>query len=322
MSSAYILSILSLLLLALALGLAGGSMVLRAARQQRSRQAIDRRLSRRATPGASRAEDDIEEAPATRLGRTRAHALQVGKYLSTGRAGGLLLTDEERRLLNQSGFSRETDRSIFALSRAALAVGLPVLALTFLSLDGLGEMGVAAFFGLGIGLMLPKWYLRRRAAARRMQAADELPLLIDLMRLLQGVGLSIDQSMHIIVQEFAHVLPILGGELAVASGQYARGRTREQSLARVATLYDNDDLATMVGLIVQVDRHGGAVQEPLQRFGDRLREQRKLDLKARVGKLTVKMTGVMVLTLLPALIVVTGGAGFLALFRGLAKMAS
>lgn len=34
-----------------------------------------------------------------------------------------------------------------------------------------------------------------------------------------------------------------------------------------------------------------------------------MELKERVGKLTVKMTGVMVLTLLPALIIVTGGAG-------------
>ncbi|QEI05647.1 type II secretion system F family protein [Pigmentiphaga aceris] len=320
MVSAYVLSIISLLLLALAVGLAGGSMVLRAARQQRSRQSIDKRLNRRATPGASRSDDEPEEGPATRLGRARARALQLGKQLSKGRVGELLLTDEERQLLTQSGFNRENDRSIFALSRAGLALGLPIVIMFVLSLDGLGEYVMAAFFGLAFGLMLPKWYLRRRAARRRVQAADELPLLIDLMRLLQGVGLSIDQSLHIIVQEFKHVLPILSGELALAAGQYARGRTREQSLTRVATLYNNDDLAALVGMIVQVDRHGGAVQEPLQRFGERLREQRKLDLKMRVGKLTVKMTGVMVVTLLPALIVVTGGAGFLALFRGLSKM--
>lgn len=321
MVSAYVLSIISLLLLALAVGLAGGSMVLRAARQQRSRQSIDKRLNRRATPGTARSDDEAEEVPEpTRLGRARVQALRLGKRLSRGRVGDLLLTEEERRLLSQSGFNRENDRSIFALSRAALAMGLPVVVMLSLSLDGLVEYAMAAFFGLAFGLMLPKWYLRRRAAHRRIEAADELPLLIDLMRLLQGVGLSIDQSLHIIVQEFKHVLPVLSAELALAAGQYARGRTREQSLVRVATLYNNDDLAALVGMIVQVDRHGGAVQEPLQRFGERLREQRKLDLKTRVGKLTVKMTGVMVVTLLPALIVVTGGAGFLALFRGLSKM--
>jgi tight adherence protein C len=33
------------------------------------------------------------------------------------------------------------------------------------------------------------------------------------------------------------------------------------------------------------------------------------------------MTGVMVLTLLPALLIITAGSGFLALFRGLSQVA-
>ena len=319
--SAYVLSIISLVLLALAVGLAGGSMALRAARQQRSRQSIDRRLSKRAAPaGAPTDEEPEASTPTDWRGRLRMTSLGLGKQLSAGRIGELLLTEEERKLLTQCGFNRENDRAWFALSRAALALGLPIAAMFLPSVDGPGEALLFGFIALALGLMLPKWYLRRRAAARRAQAADELPLLIDLMRLLQGVGLSIDQSLHIIVQEFQQVLPVLSAELSLAAGQYARGRTREQSLVRVATLYDNDDLSALVSMIVQVDRHGGAVQEPLQRFGERLREQRKLDLKARVGKLTVKMTGVMVVTLLPALIVITGGAGFLALFRGLSRL--
>jgi tight adherence protein C len=69
-----------------------------------------------------------------------------------------------------------------------------------------------------------------------------------------------------------------------------------------------------------VDKFGGAVQEPLRLFGERMRDRRRNDMKAKVGQLTVKMTGVMVVTLLPALIIVTGGAGFIAIFRGLAHI--
>jgi tight adherence protein C len=107
--------------------------------------------------------------------------------------------------------------------------------------------------------------------------------------------------------------------LEVAVNQYARGLGREQSLQRLATGFDNEDLGAIARLILQVDKHGGAVQEPLKQFSERVREQRRMQLKERVGKLTVKMTGVMVLTLLPALIIVTAGAGFLAVFRGLAR---
>jgi tight adherence protein C len=40
-------------------------------------------------------------------------------------------------------------------------------------------------------------------------------------------------------------------------------------------------------------------------------------MKERIGKITVKMTGVMVTTLLPALVIVTAGPGFIAIFRSL-----
>jgi tight adherence protein C len=168
--------------------------------------------------------------------------------------------------------------------------------------------------------MLPKWIISVRVARRKRQAGEELPLLVDLLRLLQGVGLSMDQSLHIVVNEFAEVMPVLAGELGMAVDQYTRGRSREQSLARLALGFENDDLSAICRLIAQVDQHGGAVQEPLQRFGERLREQRRLDLKEKVGKLTVKMTGVMVLTLLPALLIVTAGSGFLAVIRGLSQL--
>ncbi|CFU10588.1 Flp pilus assembly protein [Bordetella pertussis] len=126
--------------------------------------------------------------------------------------------------------------------------------------------------------------------------------------------------MHVLIQDFRSVMPVLGGELKIAAEQYARGRTREQSLSRLAQGFDNDDLSAICRLIVQVDRHGGAVQDPLARFAERVRERRRLELKARVARLTVKMTGVMVVTLLPALLIITGGSGFVALLRGMSQV--
>jgi tight adherence protein C len=131
----------------------------------------------------------------------------------------------------------------------------------------------------------------------------------------------LDQSLQIRADDFGHVLRILSRELKIANRQYSQGRSREHSLQRLATLYGNDNLGGLVALLIQVDRHGGAVQEPLHQFSERLRESRRADLKTRIGKITVKMTGVMVTTLLPALIVVTAGPGFLAVFRALGEVA-
>lgn len=76
-------------------------------------------------------------------------------------------------------------------------------------------------------------------------------------------------------------------------------------------------MTDLAALIVQIDKHGGAVQEPLRQFGERLREQRRMRMKEDIGKITVKMTVVMVLTLLPSLLIITAGPGFLSVVRAL-----
>ncbi|WP_143298080.1 type II secretion system F family protein, partial [Burkholderia pseudomallei] len=158
---------------------------------------------------------------------------------------------------------------------------------------------------------------RPGAASRRQSVVDEMPLLVDMLRLLQGVGLSLDQSIQVVTNDFRGMLPVLSSELGIAQRQFVAGRTREQSLQRLATSFDNEDLRAIVRLLIQVDKHGGAVQEPLKQFGDRLREVRRAMLRERIGRLTVKMTGVMILTLLPALFIVTAGPGMLAVTHAL-----
>lgn len=234
--------------------------------------------------------------------------------------GKLLVAEEDLLLLDQCGINDRRGRAQFFVARAVLGIGLPLLAWFFFSNGNLLRFLAIGLSGFGLGYMAPKWALKMKARQRRGDANDELPLLIDLLRLLQGVGLSIDQSLNVIENEFIGTLPILSKELQIAAQQYMNGRTREQSLRRFATIFENEDMGAISRLIVQVDRHGGGVQQPLQQFSDRLREQRKLNMKEQVGKLSVKMTGVMVMTLLPALLIITGGSGFLAIIRALGKL--
>ena len=315
----------ALMLVALAMLVLGISMTRRLRGQGRSRQVVEQALASRQNPGGATAATVAVDSGKGKLASAARVADAFGKRLSEGRLADTLLAAEDRKMVDMAGYADSgTARSRFVAARFGLAILLPVLAVLLDMKKHLiqSSMGVfiAAFFGFAIGYMLPKWIVRRRMARRRRMAADELPLLIDLLRLLQGVGLSIDQSMQVLVKEFAQVLPVLSYELRLASDQYVRGRTREQSLARLATGFDNDDLSAICRLIAQVDQHGGAVQEPLNRFGERLRDKRRLELKEKVGKTTVKMTGVMIVTLLPALLIVTGGAGFIAVLRGMSRL--
>jgi tight adherence protein C len=324
---------LALALTALAALLIGALLIARLAAARRSERTLahaldERALQSAALTSAEAAASQADTAPAEQraagaTGPKGAKALlerlaHAGvRWLDTP-FGRQIVAEEDRRLLEQCGFVDARTRGLFLIARLAGAAGLCLVAVLLAGeyLSGPRYMGLVVA-ALIVGFMVPKALLSRRAAARRNGVVDELPMLVDLLRLLQGVGLSLDQSLQVMVNDFRGVLPVLSSELEIAQRQFATGRTREQSLNRMATSYGNEDLRAVVRLLIQVDRHGGAVQEPLKQFGDRLRETRRAALRERIGRLTVKMTGVMILTLLPALMIVTAGPGVLSIMHSL-----
>ncbi|MEA3128468.1 MAG: tight adherence protein [Paraburkholderia sp.] len=324
---------IALALAALAALLIGALLIARLAAVRRSERTLAHALDERALQSAAltataAAATQADAAPAgqhaqrpTRPKGRKAvleHFAHAGiRWLDTP-FGRQIVADEDRRLLEQCGFVDARTRGLFLIARLGGASVLCLLTVLGAGAYLSGPRYVGLVVGaLIVGFMLPKMVLSRRAAARRHGVVDELPMLVDLLRLLQGVGLSLDQSLQVMVNDFRGVLPVLSSELEIAQRQFATGRTREQSLNRLASSYSNEDLRAVVRLLIQVDRHGGAVQEPLKQFGDRLRETRRAALRERIGRLTVKMTGVMILTLLPALMIVTAGPGVLSVLHSL-----
>ena len=235
--------------------------------------------------------------------------------------GKQLVADEDRALLVQCGYQTSQSKTYFLLARMGLSLLLPVLAVLFSPL--FESTNSKLFFicvAFVVGFLLPKWFLRKKALKRSKQAAKELLIFVDLLGLLQGSGLGVDQSLQLISKDFQDVMPVLSGEMAMVNRLHASGRTREQALLRLSEMFRSDALAELSALIVQIDKYGGAVQEPLRQFGERLREQRRMRMKEDIGKITVKMTGVMVLTLLPSLLIITAGPGFLSVVRALGGM--
>ncbi|SMF98579.1 type II secretion system F family protein [Burkholderia singularis] len=284
--------------------------------------ALEALAARTAAPSAAgpRA-SDVQQAPDGGHARFSALLERAGRFgmrLLDTPLGKQIVADEDRLLLEQCGYVDARTRGIFLSARIGCALGVPIIVMLIGGARVHKYLVASIALSAIVGFMLPKLYVQRRAAARRQAVVDEMPLLVDMLRLLQGVGLSLDQSIQVVTNDFKGMLPVLSSELAIAQRQFVAGRTREQSLQRLASGFDNEDLRAIVRLLIQVDKHGGAVQEPLKQFGDRLREVRRAMLRERIGRLTVKMTGVMIVTLLPALFIVTAGPGMLAVMHALA----
>src|SRR5690606_15733211 len=202
----------------------------------------------------------------------------IGQHFEGSRVQKALLAPEDRLLLEQVGWNHATGTAVFLALRIILALALPVLGLLLVRPQG-GQAFIVLLVGFALGILLPKLVLRTWAARLRKKVDDELPLLVDLLRLLQGVGFSIDQSLQMVGEKLHIAIPVLGKELQLANAGYTRGRSRAQSLRRLSESFGNDDLRSLMQMVLQVHQHGGAVQEPLKQFGMRLREQRRMKMK-------------------------------------------
>lgn len=269
-------------------------------------------------------EGETAAAPADGANRIQRGAAQVtrlvdslanlGERVSASRFGQMSIEDEDVRLLALCNLRDLRSRYIYLAARVVLPLVLS-LGVMLAWTGGTAQLWLALFTAVGLGFMLPKWILQVIGRRRRVGVVSELPWLLELLQLLMGVGLSVDQSLQMIIQDFRSTAPILASELEIANQQFSAGRSREQSLQRLVKLFDNEDLKTFVDLLLQIDRYGGSVQEPMKRFGDRLLEQRRNRVREKIGVLTVKMSAVMILFLLPALMIVAGGPGFLGVIR-------
>ncbi|WP_313399026.1 type II secretion system F family protein [Stenotrophomonas sp.] len=307
------LLVIALLLVMVALLLAAGGLLYHGRRNQQASSALQSALdaTHHTTP---------DNTPKGSWWQRRLADLSaIGQQFDGSRIQKALLAPEDKLLLEQVGWNHSTGTAAFLALRLLLAMVLPLLGLLLLRPQG-GKFFLVLMVGFALGVLLPKLVLRSWAGRLRKKVDDELPLLIDLLRLLQGVGFSIDQSLQMIGDKLHVAVPVLGRELQVANANYSRGRSRAQSLRRLSDSFDNDDLRSLVQMVLQVHQHGGAVQEPLKQFGMRLREQRRMKMKEKVGKLSVKMTVVMMLTLLPALMLVLAGPAIISLSNALKGM--
>ncbi|WP_457319126.1 type II secretion system F family protein [Stenotrophomonas sp. P5_B8] len=317
--SAGTLLIAALLLLALGLGLLGVAGLWLTGQQNRTAATLQSALRNR-DAGPREPASPTTAAPAPETGpRGWAWLATLGERFNGGRLEAALLAPEDRLLLDQAGWHTRAGTATFLALRLLLAVLCLLLAMAFYSGDGLSRI-VVMIVALGVGVLLPKFALRAWATRLRKRVSAELPLLIDLLRLLQGVGFSMDQSLQTLGDKLRSAIPVLGREIHQANIAYMHGRTRQQSLRRLAESFDDEDLRSLVQLMLQVHEHGGAVQEPLRQFSVRLREQRRSTLKEKVGKLSVKMTVVMMLTLLPALMLVLSGPAIIALANAVNRL--
>ncbi|WP_370261759.1 type II secretion system F family protein [Limnobacter sp.] len=246
---------------------------------------------------------------------------RIGHQFSQTKAFGYFIEDEDRKLLGRAGFGRDEDLNRYVLLRITLLIVGVALGIYLNWSSGFGPIQMIQIIAVaGIGFMGPKWLLKAIGESREAAFERELVAIVDVMRLLQGVGLSVDQSIEIMSTQLRDLVPITGRMLHRQRAQVKSGVPWNEILKKISTVYSSDEFKSFVQVIGQIEKYGGAVQEPLKQFSDRLIEKERANAKETMGKLTVKLTGVMVITMLPALLIMTGGPGIISIIRAFERV--
>ena len=168
-----------------------------------------------------------------------------------------------------------------------------------------------------LGFMLPKMVLQRMVKRYRRRLQEALPDTVDLLGIVLGTGLALDQSMMRVSEEMEYIYPELAAEFATVVMQVRAGQERTIAFNQFVRRTGIEDIKSLSAMIVQSEKFGTSLGQALKVYAEALRTRRRLRAEAAVGKAGIKMLFPIVLFILPVLFVITLVPGMLSVLKDL-----
>ena len=223
---------------------------------------------------------------------------------------------EVETLIRQAALGASGMRNVIYASLWVTPMAMTLLGL-LIAMANHGDELMGVVFGLGIGFILPRKLLRWAAERRQRVIKEELPIALNLMRLLFDAGLSLEHTLKAISEQGKQITPQLSGEFSWVLVRIHHGQERGAALEEMAKRIDLPELTETIAILKQAARHGGSLRDSLLRYLRLMEDRRLTDMRETIGKLSAKMTIVMILFLFPALMIFLAGPGLMAVGKAL-----
>jgi tight adherence protein C len=273
-----------------------------------------------------------EDPLAGRLEELQAHAMSTSARRAVRRRGGFIdsflylislvpggegyLHDTEEQLI-QGGMRQRWAVGVYALFQLAFLLALCGAMAYFQR----GNDGLSVLVGMGaavlLGWLLPRQVLYFTVRRYRRKLADALPDTVDLLGVVLGTGLALDQAMLRVSEEMEFIYPELAAEFATVVMQVKAGQERAKAFRQLERRTGIEDIKALAAMIVQSERFGTSLAQALKVYADSLRSRRRLRAETAVAKAGIKMLIPIVLFILPALFVVTLVPGVITILHNL-----
>lgn len=221
------------------------------------------------------------------------------------------------RELAQAGIRLKSAVAAYALGQGIFGAIL-IGGMWWLQRDNPLSQKAVAMMAMGIlAWLLPQQVLHRLVSRYRAKLQDALPDTVDLLGIVLGTGLALDQAMMRVSEEMQFIYPALANEFYTVVMQVKAGQERSKAFQQLVRRTGIEDIKSLAAMIVQSERFGTSLSQALKVYADALRTRRRLRAEAMVAKAGIKMLFPIVLFILPALFVITLVPGMISVLRDL-----
>ena len=223
------------------------------------------------------------------------------------------------KLLNQAGVRRKSALATYCVCVLTFTFGLAAgtVYLQRGTPNGLSSLLGGLVAALLLGFILPKQVLYRMMKRYRAKLQQALPDTVDLLGIVLGTGLGLDQAMMRVSEEMQYIYPELANEFATVVMQVRAGQERGKAFNQFIRRTGIEDIKSLAAMIIQSEKFGTSLAQALKVYADALRTRRRLRAEAAVGKAGIKMLFPIVVFILPVLFVITLVPGMLSVMKDL-----
>ena len=222
-------------------------------------------------------------------------------------------TDKRLALAGNPGDMRTGDW--LGIKAMGAVAGAGILFLLFGILGGNILNGIVfAVLGLGIGYILPEFWLSGRIKKRQKLILIQIPDALDLLTISVRAGLGFDAALGKVVEKMKGPLV---DEFRRALAEVRVGKVRRDALRDIVARTEVQPLTNFIGAIIQAEQLGVSISKVLQIQSEQHRIERRQRAEEMAAKAPIKMLFPLVGCIFPALFIVILGPAIILIIGNL-----
>jgi tight adherence protein C len=225
-------------------------------------------------------------------------------------------TETSKKRLAIAGNPGDLDVADWLGMKAIVAVVIGGLFFIFIGLLGQNAVGglLMGAAGLGIGYILPEFWLGSRGRARQHKILLQIPDALDLLTISVRAGLGFDAALGKVVEKMEG--PLID-EFRRALAEVRVGKVRREALRDMIPRTQVQPLTNFISAIIQAEQLGVAISKVLQVQSEQLRIERRQRAEEQAAKAPIKMLLPLVGCIFPSLFVVILGPAMILIMKTL-----